>query len=90
MTIRQVELIRKKEIVAVTLDPKDKVFVVYIASIIRDSGIYLSCKASIAFLKLDKTFTPIPSKYADFADLFSKDIVTEFPKYNNIKSISSI
>lgn len=50
-TIRWVELIGKKDFIATTLDPEDKVFIVYVAFIHQDFYIYLFHKIQIASLK---------------------------------------
>ena len=36
-------------------------------------------------MKVDKTSTKIPSKYADFANIFSSKLAVELPKYTRIK-----
>ena len=41
--------------------------------------------AQIAHLKADETLTKVPSKYADFADVFSLKLAVELPKYMGIK-----
>ena len=41
-------------------------------------------KAQIAYLKVDETPTKFPSKYADFADVFSPKLTTELFKYTRI------
>ena len=35
-------------------------------------------------LKADKALTYIPPKYADFANIFSKDLVAKLPEYTGI------
>ena len=41
-------------------------------------------KAQIAHLKVDEALIKIPSKYADFADVFSLKLVAELPKHTRI------
>ena len=74
------------EFVAVALDLEYEPFVVYVVglSVNADHKVYLLRKAQIAYLKADKTFTKIPSKYADFVDVFSPKSVVELPKYIRI------
>lgn len=48
-TTRQVELIEKKEFVAVTFDPKDKTFIISIASFTNFDNIHLFPRAPIAY-----------------------------------------
>ena len=45
---------------------------------------YLSKKAQVAYLKADKAPTKVPSKYADFADVFFPKLAIEFPKHTGI------
>ena len=73
--MRQVKLIKKKEFIVTALDLKNKAFIIHVASISKDSHINLSHKAQIASLKDDKAFFFILSKYTDFIDVFSIDLV---------------
>ncbi len=41
-------------------------------------------RAQIAYLKADKAFIKVPSKYADFADVFSPKLAIELPKHTRI------
>ena len=77
-------LIKRKEFIATTLDPEDEVFIFHIASVSFDSDLYLFCRVHIALLKADKTTTAIPSKYAIFADVFSKDLAAKLPEHTGI------
>ncbi len=45
-----------------------------------------SKKAQIAHLKVDKVSTKVPSKYADFADVFSPKLTIELPKHIEINN----
>ena len=47
---------------------------------------YPSKKAQIAYLKIDKAFTKVFSKYANFVDIFSPKLVVELPKYTRINN----
>ncbi len=72
-TTRRVELIGKKEFEAAALDPEHEAFVVHVAALSIDSGdeVHPSRRAQIAHLKADEAPTKVPSKYDDFADVFS-------------------
>ena len=52
--MRQVKLIRKKEFATIAFDLKNEAFVVQVAFINKDLGIYLFYIAQIAFSKLIK------------------------------------
>ena len=82
--IKQVELIEKKEFAAAAFYPKDKVFVVYIASISRKLDINQSCKAYITSLKADKASISISSKYSDFVNVFFKNLAAELSEHTKI------
>ena len=88
-TTKQIELIDKKEFAKAALYEKSKTFVVYIAALETSPGsagitIYLSQAAQIAASKQDKALTKVPSKYADYADVFSFNLVMELPKNTGI------
>ncbi len=74
-TTRRVELIEKKEFAAAALDPEYEAFVVHVAALSMYSGdeVHPSKKAQIAHLKADGAPTKVPSKYADFADVFHRN-----------------
>lgn len=40
----------------------------------------------MVFLKADKTFTSIFSEYADFGNIFFKDLVAKLPKYTGMNN----
>ncbi len=85
-TTRQVELIGKKKFVATALDPEHEAFVVHVAALSVNSGdeMHLSRRAQIAHLKADEAPSKVPSKYADFADVFSPKLVAELPEHTGI------
>ncbi len=85
-TTRRVELIGKKEFTAAALDPEHEAFVVHIAALSVDSGdeVHLSRRAQIAHLKADEAPTKVPSKYADFADVFLPKLAAELPEHTGI------
>ncbi len=85
-TTKQVELIRKKEFAAIALDPEYETFIVHVAALNVDSDdkVYLSKKAQIAQVKVDEASAKVPSKYPDFADIFSPKLDVELSKQMRI------
>ena len=85
---KRVELIGKKEFAAAALDPDHGPFVIHVATlnISSDAGdkVHPSRKAQIAQLKADEAPTEIPSKYADFADVFLPKLAAELPEHTGI------
>lgn len=81
MLIKQVELNRKKEFIAITLNPQDKAFIVHITSTNRDLDAYISRRPLITSVKADKTHIPGPFEYIEFADIFFKDLTAELLEY---------
>ncbi len=63
-------------------------FVIYVAalSIDSDDEMHPSRRAQIAHLKADEAFTKVPSKYADFADVFSTKLAAKLLKYTGINN----
>ena len=47
---------------------------------------YLSRKAYIDYLKLDKALTKIPSEYTVFVNVFLSKLVAEYPKHTEINN----
>ena len=88
LTIKRVELIKKKEFATVVLDPGDGPFVVHLASISQDLDVHLSWKAHIALLKADKAPTFILSKYANFANIFFKKLAAKLLEHIRIHKYS--
>ena len=86
LIIRKVKLIRKKKFAVPIFNLKDKAFIVHIASISQDSDIYSSQRAYIVFLKANKAPISVPSKYANFADIFSKNLVAKLPEHIKINN----
>lgn len=86
-TTQQIELVGRKEFVAVTLDPKDEIFVVYVTTLTSfSSDVYLFQQIYIAILKIEEISIAIPNKYIDFADVFSPDLSAEFIEYIRINN----
>lgn len=92
LVTKQVELIEKKEFIRAAFNPKNEVFVVYITFFSQNLDVYPSRKTQIAFLKVNKAFISDLSKYANFADIFSKNLAVKLPKYirNNNYAINWI
>ena len=65
-----------------------KTFVIHIAILSVNLGdeVHLSKKIQIAHLKTDEASFKMPSKYADFADVFSPKLAIELPKYIGINN----
>ena len=88
-TTKRVELVGKKEFAATALDPGHKTFVVHIAflqspSSLQEGNVYLSCRIQIAALVANETFTSIPTKYSDFADIFSPELASKLLEHTGI------
>ncbi len=45
-----------------------------------------SRRAQIAYLKVDKAPTKVPSKYADFVEVFSPNLATELSEHTGINN----
>lgn len=90
LTIRKIKLIEKKKFIIAILYSDYKTFVVYIA--IRNISLHIidkihsSSKAQIVYLKADEISIEIPSKYANFIDIFSPNLTTEFLKFIDINN----
>ena len=85
-TTWEVELIGKKEFAATAFDPKHEAFVAYIAVFYVDlnNEMYLLRRAKIAYLKADKAFSKVLSKYADFANVFFSKLAAKLPEHTRI------
>lgn len=60
---------------------------IYVASIASsDLAVRPSRQAQIASLKVDKTSIAIPSEDADFADVFSPDLIVKLSEYTGINN----
>ena len=84
-TTRYVKLVRKKDFPAAARDSEYDIFVVHIASL--DSiplNVYLFYRSQIASLIIKKTLTKVFTKYADFANIFSSDLISKLPKQTKI------
>lgn len=77
-------MIAKKKLVAVAFDLDKDIIIVYANSLSQELDVHLFQKAQIAFLKTNKTFISISTKYANFANIFSKNLVAKLPEHNRI------
>ena len=86
---KQVELIGKKEFAAATLDPGHEIFVVHVASLespSQEGDVHPSCRAQIAVLVANEIPISIPTKYSDFTDIFSSELVSKLLEYTEINN----
>ena len=81
LTIRYIELVRKKEFAAATLDPKYETLVIHVTSL---SSIPLNAKPQISGLITKEVSTKISTEYSDFVDIFSPDLASELSEYTDI------
>ncbi len=82
-TTSQVKLIDKRKFTKATLDENSETFLVYVATL-EATTIHPSRAAQIAALQWDKASTKIPTKYSDYADVFSSDLVIKLSKNTRI------
>ena len=75
----------KKDFAIAVFDLKHKAFIT-IFSIDLDNKVYPSKKAQITYLKADKALAKVPSKYADFTDIFSQKLAVKLFKHMGINN----
>ena len=83
LTTKRIKLINKKKFVKVALDEESKIFMMYIATLeALPSEItkYILREAQIAALKQNEAPIEIPTKYSDFANIFSEERTLVLPK----------
>lgn len=78
---RKVELINKKEFAIAAIYKNSKIFVIYIASIIKTMLIHLFKKTQIVVLKVNKALIKVLAKYLDYVDVFSPNLAMKLFKY---------
>lgn len=83
LTIKQVELVRKKEFTTTAFDLDNKILIIHIV-FLANSNIYLFFKAQVALLIKDEAFIVILFKYADFIDIFSFDLAAKLSEHIKI------
>ena len=83
----------KKEFADAALDLESETFVVHVVSLSSNTSLNASpleldvnpsCKPQVSSLIAEKAPTKVPSKYLDFADVFSLNLVSKLPKYTGI------
>ena len=80
---RKVEIIGEKEFAAAALNEKDEIFVVHMVALsVIDSSVHPSRQAQISLLDVKKV--TIPSKYANYTDVFSSNSAAELPEHTDI------
>ena len=92
MTTRCIELMGKKDFVAIALNPEHETFVVYVVSLsaafssstLKDADVYPLRKPQISDLIAKKALTKVPAEYLDFANVFSPDLASKLPEYTGI------
>lgn len=78
-------MIRRKEFITATFDPKDEIFIVHVAAYISSSSdVNHICPAGIIFFKGDKIPTVVCSKYANFVDVFSPNLAAKLSWHTEI------
>ena len=86
-TTKQVELVKKKEFAAAAFDSEYETFVVHVdslESLSQESDVHPSCRAQIAALVTNEAPTSIPTKYSNFADVFSPKLASKLSEYTGI------
>lgn len=89
LSIRQVELVKKIKFATAALDLNNKIFVVHVAFLAKSNlglEIYLFYRAQITFLKADIATISVSSKYANFVDVFSKNLIAKLIKLTKINN----
>ena len=82
---RRVEIIGKKEFTAAALNEEDKTFVLHMAALsVVDSSVHPFRQAQISSLDVKEVI--IPSKYADYTNVFSPDFAVELPEHTSINN----
>lgn len=74
----------KKEFIIIALDLEHEIFLVHVASFssialpsFSPPNVYSSHKAQMASLIAQETFTKMPAKYLDFADVFLTNLMSK-------------
>lgn len=84
-TIKQIELVGNKNFTDISLTLNDDNFILHIV-FIANSDIYPFCKALIASLIQNAVSVVILTKYADFPNIFSLDLMAKFSEYSEINN----
>ena len=77
----------KKEFVVVTLDPEHITFVVHVASFSSTPlNVHLSRRPQISSIIVKETSSKVTNEYIDFANVFSLNLASKFPKHTRINN----
>lgn len=80
-------IVGKKEFIFVAFNLKDKIFVIHIAFLANlDSDIYSFQQTLLASLFVNKALTVICSKYTNFKNVYSLELVAKFFKHIGINN----
>ena len=83
----------KKEFTAAALNLEYEIYVVHIESVSSiaspsssplELDVHLFHRPQMSDLIIEETLTKVPTEYLDFADVFSPDLTSEFPKHTGI------
>lgn len=83
-TIKHIELVQKKDFIAVIFYLEDETFVVHVASIVSLKPTHLFQRAQLVSLKANEALIIVVLKYTDFANIFSPVLAAELPEYTGI------
>lgn len=75
--------------IAASLNPEDETSLVYVIFLNFNFGIYLSYRAKIALLKINKVSTLTLFKNSNFTNIFSPNLVAKLLKYTRIKNYTN-
>lgn len=79
-TTCQIELMNKREFTKVAINENSETFVIYVVALKVKSTIHPSRAIQIITLQQDKAPTKVPTKYSNYANVFSSDLAIELPK----------
>ena len=94
-TIRYVELVGMKELVAIALDSESETFVVHVTSLSSDMSpsssplkldVHHFCRPQVSGLIAEEVPIKIPAEYSNFANVFSPDWASELLEHTRINN----
>ena len=94
-TTKRVELVGKKEFVAVALDPEHETYIVHVGSVSCDVSpsssplkldVHLSRRPQVSGLIAKEAPTKVPAEYSNFADVFSPDLASKLSEHIGINN----
>ena len=95
LTTRRIELVGKKEFVAVALDPVHETYMVHVGSVCSDASpssslleldVHPSRRPQVSGLIVEEAPTKVSAEYSDFADVFFPDLASELPEHTGINN----